>query len=95
MPLKLDKRASNALDDTQHDLSSGLQCKNMMIINDYCRLYHKLEHHSKVTNYAPRVINYAPRAINYAPRAINYALKELYSTVINHDDHHMTFVIGL
>ncbi len=51
-------------------ITYGLQ--NIFIVhatvNHNCEGCHKLEHHSRVINYAPRVINYAPRVVNYAPR---------------------------
>jgi hypothetical protein len=34
--------------------------KNMKILNDDCKRYHKLEYHSRAFSYTPRVINYAP-----------------------------------
>ncbi len=39
-----------------------------LIINDGRKWCLKLEHHSRVINYAPGVVNYAPRVFNYAPR---------------------------
>jgi hypothetical protein len=36
----------------------------MMIVNDE----NKLEHHSRVVNYAPRVFNHTHRIVNYAPK---------------------------
>jgi hypothetical protein len=56
---------------------------------DHCKLHHKLEHHSRVVNYASRVVIYTPRVVNYAPR------EHLYSIGITHDDRHMTVVICL
>ncbi len=39
----------------------GLYYENMMIINNDHKWCHKLEHHSRVVDYALRVISYAPR----------------------------------
>ncbi len=60
----------------------------MIIKNDNLKCHQKLEHHSRVDNYAPRVVN-------YAPGVVNFALRELYSVGVTQDNNHMRIVICL
>ncbi len=62
-------------------------------VNDNCKGCHKLEHHSRVINYAPRVISYAPRVINMLLELSIMFLENNYVTSITHDDFHMTIVL--
>jgi len=58
----------------------------MTILNDDRKWCHKLEHHSRVNNYAPVTVIYAPIAVNYAPIAVNYA-----PIAINHAPRDITY----